>query len=335
MKFLKIFSTLIFILGLTYFLGPRPDALNLTGVVPPVEKDLIALEKFIDSKEDVTPNIKHGNEAEIIWLDDNKKVKTEYSLLYLPGFSGSHYEAEPLHKEFGKLYNCNVYLARLQAHGLDEAESLLDFDAEKYLQSAREALAIAQAIGEKVIIMSTSTGSTLALALTAENPSVHALINYSPNIDLYDPRSGLLNGPWGLQIARLVKGGNYYEWEAPEPWTYKYWNLKYRLEGLIELKEFIDMTMTEETFEKINQPFFMGYWFKNEEEKDMTVSIERMEEMYSQISTEDAVKVKKVYPEAKTHVIACKTRAKQYEQVRQDTFDFAEKVLGLKRVKYW
>jgi len=310
-----------------YYLGPRPEAIKIDGELPQVEHDLLKLDAEIDQREAANQEIKNNNEADIIWFQDKKK--TEYALLYLHGFSGSHYEAEPLHKEIGKRYGANVFLSRLHAHGMDKEEAMLEFDGEKYLESAREALAIAQTIGEKVIIMGTSTGCTLALLLASENPDVHALINYSPNIDLYDPRSGLLAGPWGLKIARLVKGGNYHTWEAPEPWAYKYWNMKYRLEALIELKVLIDATMTEETFRKIEQPMYTGYWFKNEEEKDQTVSIDRMIEMHSQISTPSDQKKIYAYAEAKTHVIACKTRSAQYEKIRLDTFDFIENNLGL------
>ena len=72
MKLLKIFLVLIFILGITYFLGPRPETLNLAGVVPAPLTDLVNLEIQIDKNENADPTIKHDNEAEIIWLDDNK-----------------------------------------------------------------------------------------------------------------------------------------------------------------------------------------------------------------------------------------------------------------------
>jgi len=310
-------------------MGPRPDEIVLAGSLPSVESNILKLDAEINQRESADPFIKPKNEANIFWYRDQNKQRTEYSILYLPGFSGSHYEAEPLHKELGQRYGANVYLARLYEHGMDKEEALLDFNGEKYLESAREALAIAQTIGEKVIIMGTSTGCTLSLFLASENPQIHGLINYSPNIDLYDPKAGLLTGPWGLQIARLVKGGNYHTWTAPEPWAYKYWNMKYRLESLIELKVLLDATMTEETFSKIRQPMYNGYWYKNEEEKDQTVSIERMKDMYSQIKTDESKKTFIAYPEAKTHVIACETRSGCYDKLRLDTFDFVENILGL------
>lgn len=320
------------ILALAYFLGPRPEPFNFVAQPVDIEQNLLQLDTEIDKEEAAVLHIKKDNEAEIIWYNDSLKNKIEYAIVNLHGFSGSRFGAEPMHKDVAKKFGCNLYLARLQAHGLDEEESLLNFDAEAYVQSALEAIEIGKTIGKKVIVMGTSTGSTASLTLAANDPDIAALIHYSPNIDLYDPRAGLLTGPWGLQIARMVNGGDYYEWSA-EPWCYKYWNMKYRIEGLIELKNMIDVTMTEETFNKVTQPTFIGYWYKNDEECDKTISVDRIKDMYAQLGTAEDQKVMHAYPDAGTHVIACGPRSGAYEQLRDDTFDFMENVLGVEAVE--
>src|SRR5690606_38457319 len=120
--------------------------------------------------------------------------------------------------------------------------------------SAKEALAIGQKIGKKVILMSTSTGGTLALRLAATYPDqVHALINMSPNVAINDPAAFILNNPWGLQIARMVMGGNYRDTGATEEES-KYWNAKYRIEAIVQLQELLETTMTPETFRSVTQP---------------------------------------------------------------------------------
>ena len=64
-------------------------------------------------------------------------------------------------------------------------------------------LLIGRLIGNKVVVMSCSTGSTLALYLAAKNHEwIDGLICYSPNIDTYDQATHLVDGPWGLQIAQ-------------------------------------------------------------------------------------------------------------------------------------
>ncbi len=325
--FLKYVLLVVILLTILYFVGPKPHEIDLTGTIPSPMENLIELENKIIHEELSNKFIKPNNEAQIIWANPSNKSKTTYSLLYLPGFSGSNFEAEPLHKEFGKRYGCNVFLARLQEHGMNKAEALLNFDGGKYLQSAREALSIAQSIGDKVIIMSTSTGSTLALILAAENPSIHALISYSPNIDLHDPRAHLLSGHWGLQIARVVEGSDYHVWNAG-PGGAQYWNEKYRLESLVALKHLLDLTMTKDTFNKIQQPNFVGSWYENEEKQDDTVLVERIREMFSQLGAPSDKKTYKEYP-ADIHVIACKERSKSYDTVKNDTYHWVETTLAL------
>ena len=108
-------------------------------------------------------------------------------------------------------------LSRLADHGIDTTEALLQFTPDRAWESAKEALAMGKKIGDKVILLSTSTGGTLALMLAAEYPEdVFALINLSPNIAINDGAAFLLNDPWGLQIARMVMGGNYRVTDANE-----------------------------------------------------------------------------------------------------------------------
>ncbi|MEJ0057828.1 MAG: alpha/beta hydrolase [Bacteroidota bacterium] len=131
--------------------------------------------------------LKIDNEARITWADSSKQ-KTEYSVIYIHGFSASQGEGDPVHKDFAKAFGCNLYLARMADHGIDTTEQLLYFTPDRYWQSSKEALAIGKAIGEKVIIISTSTGGTTALVLAAEYPQdVFALINMSPNIAINNP----------------------------------------------------------------------------------------------------------------------------------------------------
>mgnify|MGYP001803425172 FL=1 len=81
---------------------------------------------------------------------------------------------------------------------------MLDLTAEDMMQSAAEAIAIGKKIGNKVILVTTSTGGTYGLYLAEQQPDIAAIILYSPNVKIYDPNSGLLAKPWGLQLARLV-----------------------------------------------------------------------------------------------------------------------------------
>lgn len=334
MKVLTVIIIIVLALGLIYFLGPKVDAPNLS---PGIERakslsslgmDLKALEDSIRASESKVPGIKEDNEARIIWADSFAYQKSPYSLVYLHGFSASQGEGEPIHREFAKRYGCNLYLARLASHGVEAEEPLLDLTPEALVNTAKEAIKIGEQIGEKVIVMSTSTGGTLSLYLAAHNPEIASLICYSPNIDLYDPRSSLLTKPWGLQIARAVTGDDYREFEADEKGK-QYWTTRYRLESIIKLKALVDATMTEETFSKVKQPVFVGYYYKNDEEQDKTVSIPRMMEMFDQLGTPESQKSKVALPLTGEHALASIYTSKHIESVIEATFKFAEEILAL------
>jgi esterase/lipase len=212
-------------------------------------------------------------------------------------------EGDPVHRRLASQFGCNLFLVRLADHGIDTTETLLQFTADRFWESAKEALAVGKAIGNNVILVSTSTGGTVALMLAAEySKDVFALINMSPNIAINDPAAFLLNDPWGLQIARMVMGGNYREW-IPDGERAKYWNSKYRLESLVQLQELIECTMNKETFSKVTQPSLTLYYFKNEEEQDPEVKVSAMLEMNQQLGTPDSLKVAVAIPNVGAHVL--------------------------------
>ena len=319
---------LVLLLVIIYALGPKAPIAHLNPSIPSVQSNLNELEQEIYNSEKKIENIRPDNEARIVWNDENNKTKTPYSLVYLHGFSASQGEGAPMHREFAERYGCNLYLARLYGHGIRQEGAMAAITPEKLLESAKRAIAIGQQIGEKVIVMGTSTGCSAALYLASGNPDLAAIINYSPNIAIADPNAKFMTYPWGLKIAQTVKGSNYHSW-VPSKGTEDLVTNKYRLEAAVSLQALLDATMTKDVFEKITQPFFMGYWYKNEEVQDDVVSVVAMLEMYSQINTPENLKRKIAFPNATNHVLASPLWNKDFEMVKQTTFDFADEVLKL------
>lgn len=325
-RFIKITFPIV-ALAAIYFLGPVPKRpiYDLTRVTVPSEAT--SLESYVAENE-ALHKIKPNNEARIVWHDSTKQ-KTEYAVVYLHGFSASQIEGDPVHRRFAKDFGCNLYLSRLADHGVDTTETLLLFTADRIWESAKQALAIGKQLGNKVILVSTSTGGTLALMLAAEYPEdVHALINMSPNIAINDPAAFLLNDPWGLQIARLVLGGKYRITGASEEHA-KFWNKKYRLESLVQLEELIETTMTKELFQKVKQPSLTLYYYKNEQEQDPEVKVRAMLKMNEQLATPNNLKEAIAFPNAGVHVIGCSMTSKDVEGVYAAAKKFAVEKLGM------
>jgi pimeloyl-ACP methyl ester carboxylesterase len=326
-KTLKYLGFLTLILIIVYFLGPKVDAPNLSPKLPIISNHLSEINNLV-FKQNQDENIRKGNHSRIIWAD-SVPTKTEYSVVYLHGFSASPAENEVIYSNFSKRYHTNLYAPRLYEHGLKGKESLLNFTAKGYLNSAKEAIAIGMKMGEKAILFCTSTGATAGLYLAANHPEIEALILVSPNVDVYDSASNLITKPWGKEILKMAMGGNYQIWQPPNN-AEKYWYGKYRIEAIIQLKSLIQATMKKETFEKIKQPFFMGYYYKNEKEQDKVVSVKRMLEMFEQTATPSNLKVKKAFPNSKNHSLASGFFNPNFLEVQDEIFKFTETTLNIK-----
>jgi pimeloyl-ACP methyl ester carboxylesterase len=325
---LKIILGIIVFLFVVFLLGPQMPAPVLNNQLPDVSGDIEAYVSHIEAIEKVRP----GNEAKIIWDNDSLHSKTTYVLLYLHGFSASRMEGFPVNEDFPKRYGCNAYLARLAGHGLVTDNPLIDMTPYQLYESAKQALLIASKLGQKVIIMGTSTGGTLALQLAADFPEmVYGLILYSPNVRIKQKASVLLSKPWGLQIARLSFGGNFrVSTDDPSGEICKYWYCRYRAEGPVFLQQLIDATMKEKVFAKVKCPLFLGYYYKDEQNQDQTVEVGAGLRMFRQVGTPDSLKKAQAFQEAGSHVIACNLTSKSVGEVENATFIFAESILKMK-----
>lgn len=309
-------------------LGPKAETPELQTASVVIDQDLRQLEQEIQVRESQIPGIKPDNEARFIWADSFAYKKSPYSLVYLHGFSASQGEGIPVHRAFAERYQCNAYLSRLDQHGIAGEDELLHLTPEGYLASAQEAIAIGKAIGEKVIVMSTSTGGTLALYLAAGDPDIAGLICYSPNIQIYDSKASMLLWPWGLQIARAVTGGKYRQTEAKNDTVKQYWNTRYRLESLVALQNLVAHTMKPEVFAQVEAPLFLGYYYVSDSVQDQVVSVPKMLEMYEQLGTPEALKRKVAFTEVGEHALASRFQSEDIGSVLKETFAFAEEILG-------
>ena len=321
----------LFLTGV-YLLGPKPATPSYKPEMPIVPADPMQLELYIKNNE-AQHKIKPDNEARIIWTNDSSKQKTEYVIVYLHGFTGSHGEGDPIHKNIAKEFGCNLYSSRLAEHGIDTVDALINLTADKYWESAKQALAIGKQLGKKVILMGTSTGGTIALQLAAVYPNdVAALILMSPNIAINDPSAWLLNNPWGLQILRLILKSNYITDKDNRPANKQYWNWQYRAEAVVALEQIVETTMNKGTFEKVKQPVQLLYYYKDELHQDSRVKVSAMLSMYNELGVADSLKRKQAMPNANSHVIGSYIQSHDVEGVQKEIETFMMELLKIKEV---
>lgn len=328
MRWLKRVFLFLIVLAIVYVLGPHPKAPEFDPTLPQLPDSANSLMEQVAAWES-GHNIKPGNEARIVWANDSIQQPTEYSIVYLHGFSASQQEGSPVHEQLAKKFRANLYLARLSEHGIDTSDALLNMTATSLWESARNAYAIGKKLGKKVILMGTSTGGTLALQLASVYPDIAGLLLLSPNIAINDPNAWLANNPWGLQIARLVKGSKMNIIANKTDEYKRYWNTQYRLEAITELQELLERTMTEATFKKIEQPVLVLYYYKNEQQQDPVVKVSAMRNMFDQLSTPATKKRMVAIPNAGSHVLASPIQSKDILTVEKEATWFLHNIMGM------
>ena len=192
------------ILTVIALLGPRP-VVESGWVEPQLGPDLDAY--LTESERDV-PALRPGDAKSVVWRDPDTRERTEVSIVYLHGFSADRHEVEPLITDLARDLQANVYFTRLRGHGRDGV-GMLESSAADWLVDTAEAIAIGGRIGEKVVVVATSTGGTLALWAAAQEQvrgRLSALVLISPNLGLRDRLAPVLLWPWGGVLARLVLG---------------------------------------------------------------------------------------------------------------------------------
>jgi alpha-beta hydrolase superfamily lysophospholipase len=134
-----------------------------------------------------------------------------------------------------------LYYARLTGHGRDGA-AMADASVASWAQDGVEALAIGRKLGDKVVVVATSTGATLATWLLANGygNDVAAAIMVSPNFRPHDPMSEMLLWPWGEQIARVVVGPNF-RWTPINDRHRRYWTTEFPVAALLPMMGMVEV----------------------------------------------------------------------------------------------
>lgn len=234
------------------------------------------LQDYIQKKESAYSNIKEGNASTLVWAISPGE-KTPYALVYLHGFSASPKEISPVVENLAASLKFNAYFPRLSGHGLkdDFMNNLTDDDL---FQDAEEAYDIAKKMGDKVIVVGTSTGATLALWLAARHPDISAMALLSPNLGIQDPRGFLAAGPIGYWIARMVVGP-IYTWKAHYPKQEDFWTTSYSVNGVRVMTDVVN-EVTKIDFSQIQVPSLV-IWTPKDTVVDLKKALAYLKQMPS------------------------------------------------------
>lgn len=172
----------------------------------------------------------------IVWASEPGQ-KTPLSVIFLHGFSASAEELRPLPDDVAAALGANLFYTRFTGHGRSDPDALNEGTADRWLRDAAEALEIGRRIGERVIVLSNSTGGTLA-ALSLTQPdlreNVAGVAFLSPNFGINNPAAPLLTMPAARQILPKLLGTRR-SWTPRTPEQGLYWTTDYPSEAVMPL----------------------------------------------------------------------------------------------------
>lgn len=236
-----------------FLAGPKPEVdLQLKSL--DISTDL---DQYLSQSEAKYTDIVPGTEKTIIWANDSK-TKTSLSIVYLHGFSATRQEVAPLCDEAAAELGANLFYTRLSGHGRSNA-AMAEPTINDWLNDTNEALEIGKRLGDKVVVIGTSTGGTLATWL-AEQPDTEDVLGYvliSPNFGPYDSNSEILTLPWAKQFVPLLIG-NEYSWTPTNPDHGRYWTHSYPSPALVPMMGLVNYVRKSD-LESIQKPFLIIY----------------------------------------------------------------------------
>lgn len=182
--------------------------------------------------DDITP----GTQKRVIWRDGFKERRTPVSVLYVHGFSATSEEIRPVPDRVAEALGANLVFTRLTGHGRGGA-AMAEATVNDWIGDMAEGLAAARAVGDRVVVMATSTGATLA-ALAALDPElsdgVAAMILVSPNFGIHDPAAVVLTLPAARYWVPLAVGETR-SFEPVNDRQAKYWTTSYPVVALMPM----------------------------------------------------------------------------------------------------
>jgi len=202
-------------------------------------QSLIALEERLAQSEQAFDDIVDGTEKHIRWYSEQPHV-SNLVIIYLHGFSASRQELSPVLETVADQMQANIVFTRLQGHGRDD-DAMTEGTVDGWKNDVREAFEIATTVGNKVVLVGTSTGATLATWAATQNfaKKIRASILISPNFGVQNTSVWLMRWSWGVRLAKWLNG-DYYSFTPVSEQHAQYWTERYPLEALTPMVQLVD-----------------------------------------------------------------------------------------------
>lgn len=221
--------------------------------------ELLNLQAQINRDEQQFKTLTKGAEKAIVFAQPERPQKTRFCILYVHGFSACRQELSPVPEQVAKELNANYFGTRLTGHGLG-SDALGAAKPSDWIFDINEAFQVARTLGEKVIVISTSTGGTLTTWMAQQmecQKALGALIFISPN---YGPKhwaSPMFLWPFARRWLPLLSGETY-GWEPESESSATYWTYRYPVSVLFGMNALVQ-SVQKSAIERITTPSLFLY----------------------------------------------------------------------------
>ncbi|MDG4649135.1 alpha/beta fold hydrolase [Roseibacterium sp. SDUM158017] len=190
---------------------------------------------ILAAREAAMGDVVPGAEARVVWAGAPGEA-TRWAVLYLHGFSASSEEIRPVPDRLAEALGANLVFNRLPGHGRGAA-AMGEATATEWIDDTDLMLDIARGVGERVLVVATSTGGTLA-AFAATEPDMAAdvagFVFVSPNFAVASRGGRILEWPLARLWTRLVLGGER-GFEPLNERQARYWTERYPTTALVRM----------------------------------------------------------------------------------------------------
>lgn len=256
-KVLYFVGFLIVAGAIAFALGPRPVAdasIDFDATTLPED-----LDAYVQDSEAQFADLRPDSARQIIWAYPASRARTPFAIVYIHGFSAGPGEIRPLPDLVASQLGANLYYARLKGHGRG-GDAMIEGSVHGWVNDFAEVLAIGRRLGERVVIVATSTGASLA-AWGATQPDlmrdVAGLVQISPNYGLQAAGSGFLTIPWAEKLVPLIAGKRR-SFEPRNEMHAKFWTSEYPSLALLPMAMLVDMANAVDV-RKISIPSLFVY----------------------------------------------------------------------------
>lgn len=295
------------VLVLALVLGPRnaygPDE-PAPRAAPPA--DLQQLDAWLVQQEAVFSDIRPGVAKGIVW-HQGVGQRTPWAVVYVHGFTASRMEVAPLPEQVAQALGANVFYTRLAGNGRT-SQAMGEATVQDWLADTVEAVRIGRQLGDKVLLMGTSTGGTLGtwLGMRPQPEGADAYVFISPNYGPKKRESELINLPWGQQLAFLLEGEERGE-VSGNPLEAIGWTERYATRALFPMMALVKHVRDESRPADFRAPVLVFY-----AEGDQTVEPALTREVFERLGSTHKTLEKVDYSQAKgQHVLAGDVRDAQ------------------------